>query len=241
MNNEAVSSLPNEFILRVGDQQIEMVMIPPGSFSLGSTVNEKGHREVESPVRTVKLSQPFYIGRYEITQAQYVAVMGFNPSAFEGESLAIDQVTFGKAMEFCAKLSDLVGKPVTLPTEAQWEYACRAGTKTRFYTGDLEQDLDRAAWYENNSNDTVHPVGQKEPNAFGLYDMLGNVWELCLDVLPDYGTIKEVDPIGFLHDSEGSMRGGGWMYDAEYCRCACGLRSNDKFGGSGIRIVINSQ
>jgi formylglycine-generating enzyme required for sulfatase activity len=223
----------------VRDQQFEVVRIPAGAFLMGSAPSEKGHRNVESPARRITISKAFYIGRHEITQAQYVAVMGNNPSRAEGANLAVDQVTFTAGREFCAKLSALAGATVTMPTEAQWEYACRAGTTSRFHTGESEADLGRAAWFRPNAGNGVHPVGQKAANAFGLYDMHGNVWELCLDVLPDYGRIPDTDPVGEVRDDSGAMRGGGWMNDAEYCRAACGLRTNDKFGGTGLRIVVN--
>ncbi|MEP7123523.1 MAG: formylglycine-generating enzyme family protein [Byssovorax sp.] len=232
---------PASITLQAGNQGIELLLIPAGSFLMGSQPTEPGHRDAESPVRRIKISKPFYIGRHEITQGQYKAVIGINPSRFIGDDLAVDQITHADANEFCRKLSALVGRKVTLPTEAQWECACRAGTTTRFYTGNMETDLDRAAWSRRNSDESVHPVGTKEPNAFGLFDMLGNVWEHCLDVLPDYATISDVDPVGTTDDEKGSMRGGGWMNDAEYCRAACGLRTSDMFGGAGIRIVINPE
>lgn len=227
--------------LHVKSQEIELLRITAGSFLMGSEPGEKGHRDVESPTRKIKITKAFYIGRFEITQSQYKAVTGINPSTFVGDDLAVDQITHTKAREFCAELSSLIGETVTLPTEAQWEYACRAGTSTRFYSGDTEADLDRAGWSKRNSNERVNPVGRKEANAFGLYDMLGNVCEHCLDILPDYSMISEDDPVGTISDDEGTMRGGGWMFDAEYCRAACGLRSNDMFGGAGIRIVINPE
>lgn len=243
-----MSQQKNQFIekgeksikLQVGNQQIELLKIPAGAFLLGSKPTEPGHRASEYPIRRITISKPFYMGRYEITQGQYKAVTGENPSKFVGDDRAVDQITFAMAKEFCRKLSALVGKHVTLPTEAQWEYAGRAGVTTRFYSGNTESDLDRVAWSRRNSLDTVHPVGQKEANAFGLYDMLGNVWEHCLDVLPDYASIAEVDPVGEMDDDAGSMRGGGWMNDAEYCRAACSLRTSNMFGGAGIRIILNS-
>src|SRR5205823_843073 len=117
-----------------------------------------------------------------------------------------------EALAFCRELSRLTELPITLPTEAQWEYACRAGTKGPYYSGDTEEALRKVAWYRENSGETSHPVGQKEPNAWGLYDMLGNVWEPCIDDLPNYATIPDTDPIGKITTSHGIMRGGGWMH-----------------------------
>jgi formylglycine-generating enzyme required for sulfatase activity len=227
--------------LPVADQEIELLRIPAGSFSMGSPRTEIGHQDTEYPVRKIRISKPFYLGRYEIMQGQYTLVMGSNPGRFLGDALPVDQIRHSDARDFCGKLSALAGIEVTLPTEAQWECAARAGTTTRFYTGDREADLDKAGWWRRNSNETVHPVGQKEPNAFGLYDMLGNVWEHCLDILPSYDTISDIDPVGRINYDEGTMHGGSWMNSAEYCRAACGLRTNDMFGGAGIRIVINPE
>lgn len=129
---------------------------------------------------------------------------------------------------------------VTLPTEAQREYACRAGTKTRYYSGDKEDDLRKIAWYRENSGDAPHEVGKKEPNAFGLYDMLGNVCEPCVDVLLSrYDAIKDTDPKGHEDGVSGMMRGGCWQYGAKSCRAAARLWSDDRFSGMGIRIAIN--
>jgi len=236
---QAIVKEAPEIMLLVVGEKIPLARVPAGDFLMGSPKNEIGHRDAEDPVQEVTISHPFYIGRHEITQTQYEAVMGYNPGRFQGDNLAVDQVTYTDARLFCDKLSVIVGVKVSLPTEAQWEYACRAGTSTRFYSGDKEEDLDRIAWYKDNSEGRVHSVAQKEPNAFGLYDMLGNVWEHCLDSLGPYELISKVDPFGTINSSGGAMRGGGWMNTPEYCRSACGLQSNEMFGGSGLRIVIN--
>lgn len=225
--------------LNLGQTAIEMVLVSAGTFRLGSLPTEQGHRDAEGPVRRVEIAKSFYLGKYQITQGQYKAVMGSSPSEFVGDNLAADQITHREALLFCEKLSDIVGKCVSLPTEAQWEYACRAGTTTRFFAGNDDSDLDRVGWSRRNSGGRVQAVGQKEPNAFGLYDMHGNVWEHCLDLLGDYSLISGQDPVGSVSSSVGGMRGGGWMNDPEYCRSACGIRSNDRFGGAGIRIAIN--
>jgi len=224
---------------RVGSVSFQLVRIEPGQFEMGSPPSEEGHKPNEGPVRSIQISKPFYLGRYEITQAQYKAVAGVNPSNFQGDSLAVDQISYPDALEFCKKISQSVGMNITLPTEAQWEYACRAGTKTRFYSGNTLTDLEKVAWYAGNSADMIHPVGQKQPNAWGLYDMHGNVWELCLDFLEQYNKIESMDPRGVMNSNRGAMRGGGWMDEPEYCRSACRLVSDVMFGGSGIRIAIN--
>lgn len=217
----------------------ELVLIPPGDFEMGSPDNEQGHQANESPVRLVRITKPFYLGRFEVTQAQFKAVMGVNPGLVPGDTLAVDQLTYPQALEFCKRVSLRLGVTVSLPAEAQWEYACRAGTRTRFSSGDSPSDLDRVAWYKENSGGVVHPVGQKAPNAWGLYDMHGNVWEFCADFLPSYARIDAVDPRGRMQPEIGAMRGGGHSYPADYCRAATRLLANPQFGGAGLRIAIN--
>lgn len=236
---EAIANGAEEIVFEVASVSFEMVRIPEGNFFMGSPLQEEGRQPNEGPMRTISISKPFYMGRHAITQAQYQVVMGMNPSNFRGESLAVDQVLYANAVEFCNRLSQLIGVAITLPTEAQWEYACRAGTQTRFYSGDSKEDLDKVAWYDANSDNRVHEVAQKEPNAWGLYDMLGNVWEPTLDWLPSYETMANTDPLGTVNGRAVAMRGGGRMHGPEYARCASRLMSNDRFGGMGIRIVIN--
>ncbi len=236
---QALAAGATQLKLRVGEVDFQLVRIPAGEFRLGSPREEEGHQDNEEPVRQIRISKPFYLGPYEVTQAQYKSVMGSNPSRVEGDTLAVDQVTYSQAREFCRRLSKIAGVTVTLPTEAQWEYACRAGTKTRFYSGNKLEELDSAGWHKGNAGDGVHPVGQKQPNAWGLYDMHGNVWELCADLIESYEEIADTDPIGATHASYGAMRGGGWMNPPEYCRAASRLVSDDMFGGTGLRILIN--
>ena len=151
----------------------------------------------------------FSIGVYEVTQQQYEAVMGSNPSEFKGANNPVENVSWDDAVAYCAKLSSLpaevaAGHMYRLPTEAEWEYACRAGTTTEYSFGDDEKDLGKYAWFKDNSEKKTHAVGEKLPNGWGLYDMHGNVWEWC-------------------SDAEGSnrvIRGGSWSFDAAYCRSA---------------------
>ena len=200
----------------LGLLNLTMVFIFPGQFQMGSTNGDSD----EKPVHTVLLIQPFWLGQYEVTQAQWRCIMGDNPSRFKGADLPVEQVSWDNAMVFCQRLTARErqagrlpqNEEYTLPTEAQWEYACRAGS-----TGDYAGDLDSMAWY---SNDQTHPVGQKKTNAWGLYDMHGNVWEWCADWYGDYPSGSVVDPTGPPSGRHRVDRGGGWGNSAENCRSA---------------------
>lgn len=232
----AAGELEIEFT--VNSVPFRLIRVEPGEFVMGSPPSEEGHQEYEARDGKVRISKAFYLGRYEINQAQYRAVTNTNPSLFQGDDLPIDELSFSDALTFCRELSERLGVKVTLPTEAQWEFACRAGTQTRFYSGDTIADLDRVAWYVDNSGETIHPVGQKEPNAWGFYDMLGNVWEFCRDSIESNAEVAALDPTGTFSARSGSMRGGGYLHEAEYARCASSLLTDDRFGGAGIRIAI---
>jgi formylglycine-generating enzyme required for sulfatase activity len=158
--------------------QIEMVLVPGGTFMMGSPESNETLIE-ETPQHSVTV-RSFYVSKYEVTQAQWRAVMGTNPSINKGDNLPVDNVTWYAAVEFCRQLRYLTGEFYRLPTEAEWEYACRAGG-----TGDVRDAMDSVAWYDGNSGDATHPVGGKQPNGFGLYDMHGNVQEWVEDVQHD--------------------------------------------------------
>jgi formylglycine-generating enzyme required for sulfatase activity len=204
-----------------GNVKLEMVLIPAGSFAMG---DEHGDAE-EKPVHKVAITKPFYLGKFEVTQEQWEAVMGGNPSHFKGKKNPTDRVSWEAAQEFIKKLNEKFaasGTSFSLPTEAQWEYACRAGTSTRFGFGDGEADLSEYGWFEGNAGGKTHPVGEKKPNARGLYDMHGNVWEWCADWYDgDYFRQSPAsDPTGPTAVSSRVLRGGSWGDPAPYCRSA---------------------
>lgn len=235
---QSIASGEREISFRVGRAVFSLKKIPPGEFDLGSPATDAMAEKSEMPLQHIRITKAFYMGTVEVTQLQYHEIIGSHTTRFKGDSLPIEDITYSEAIEFCEELSRLLGMKVTLPTEAQWEYACRAGSHFRFCLGDEETDLQRMAWYDTNSDQRTHEVGQKEPNGFGLYDMLGNVWEPCSDSLPDYGIIDKIDPKGMV-EVWGIMRGGWWHGTAEECRPSKRSSANDSFAGMGIRIVIN--
>jgi formylglycine-generating enzyme required for sulfatase activity len=224
---------------RFGDAHWELVRIPPGQFEMGAPLDEPGRLPGELAPLSVTIARPFYIGRCEITRAQLLTIMPDLGDLYAAGDSAADQIRYTEVLEYCSRLSVVAGVEITLPTEAQWEYACRAGTETRFYSGNTDADLDRIAWYRENSGGQVHPVAQKEPNAWGLYDMLGNVFEPCIDYILNVDRLDPVDPIGEVFGTHGAIRGGAWMMPADRCRAAFRMQSDDMFGGMGIRIAIN--
>jgi formylglycine-generating enzyme required for sulfatase activity len=195
---------------------IEMVRIPPGSFMMGS--------ETEKPIHRVTIGAGFYMGKCEVTQAQWKAVMGGNPSRYKGDDFPVERISWNDAKEFVRKLNETEsrgGLVYRLPTEAEWEYACRAGS-----SGDYAGDLDKMAWYggiRGNSGYTTHPVGRKTPNSFGLYDMHGNVWEWCEDTWHDSYAGAPIDGSAWVTGRDSTLRvvrGGGWVNIANDCRSA---------------------
>ncbi|MBI3831582.1 MAG: SUMF1/EgtB/PvdO family nonheme iron enzyme [Planctomycetes bacterium] len=176
----------------------------------------------EKPAHLIIHTRPFYMGKFEVTQEQYQQVMGTNPSEFRGPGNPVDGVSWANAQGYCSKLTEETKQLIRLPTEAEWEYGCRAGTKSTYYSGDNEADLERVAWYSSNSNRRTHPVGQKEPNAFGLYDMHGNVLEWCQDWYADdyYGKSPREDPPGPIIGSKRVFRGSSWGDEFKFSRSA---------------------
>jgi formylglycine-generating enzyme required for sulfatase activity len=242
-------STPGESRTFATDIGLAMQWCPPGEFLMGS---ESGDAD-EKPVHRVRLTKGFWMGRTEVTQQQWEAVLGklaatiTNPSKFKGPDLPVERVglippgadSFRHSEVFCRKLTAREraagrlqeGFSYRIPTEAQWEYACRAGS-----TGDYAGDLDAMAWYQANSGGKTQPVAQKKPNAWGLHDMHGNVWEWCMDVYGDYPAGLVVDPGGEVND-QGVIRGGSWRSSAAYCRSA--LRERADVGSAiGFRVIL---
>jgi formylglycine-generating enzyme required for sulfatase activity len=211
-----------------------MIRIEPGNFMIGSSNGDPD----EMPVHQVTISKPFLLGKYEVTQAEWRSIMGTNPSHFLGDDLPVDNVSWKDCQELIRMLNTRTGGGWRLPTEAEWEYACRAGT-----IDDYAGVLDEMAWYEKNSGYTTHPVGQKRPNAWGLYDMHGNVWEWCQDWEGAYSLWDVPNPVGPSSGLFRVIRGGNWKTSAAKCRSAerewnsPGFRSYSL----GLRLARNIQ
>jgi formylglycine-generating enzyme required for sulfatase activity len=190
--------------------------IPPATFLMGSDQHDS-----EKPVHRVTLTKGFYMGVYPVTQAQWLAVTRSNPSICHGGNRPVDAVSWDDCQAFCECLAQLMGKPIRLPTEAEWEYACRAGTTTDYYSGNGEAALKKVGWYKGNSDHQTQPVGQLAPNAWGLYDMHGNVWEWCADWYGRYPQGHVLDYVGSIQSEYRVKRGGGHFDGPVECRAAC--------------------
>jgi len=232
---------------------MKLVLIPTGTFQMGSPIEEEGAGKDESQ-HQVTISKDYYLGVTEVTQGQYEKVMGTNPSHFQkrvirktdSKMYPVEQVLWKQAVEFCKKLSELpeekkAGRVYRLPTEAEWEYACRAGSKTAYSFGESQKSLGDYAWFDGISNVQTHPVGEKKPNAWGLYDMHGNVWEWCSDWYGDYPEGAVSDPAGPLEGSDRVRRGGGWCGGAAICRSASRGRSGPsiRYFYDGFRVALS--
>lgn len=248
LNNNSVvnttTTTGTDYTELVNGASIDMVFIPGGAFQMGSNNGD----DDEKPVHRIKIDD-FYIGKYEVSQLQWQALMGSNPSSFKGNNLPIERVSWNDAQEFIQKLNDKTGKHYRLPTEAEWEYACRSGTSTPFNTG---QNLSASqANYDGNYpyngaakgiyRESTTPVGSFRPNSFGLYDMHGNVWEWCSDWFDSgyYAKSPPNNPTGSATGSIRVLRGGSWYDFAQNCRTA--NRDYDspgnRYDALGFRLV----
>lgn len=237
---------------RCSTNRTGMVWIAPGSFTMGSPTGELGRQVDEGPVTEVTIDRGFWIGQHEVTQREFRAVTGFNPSWFTGDdNLPVETVSWSDATNYCAKLTErerasgwiVSGQEYRLPTEAQWEYVCRAGSSTRFNFGDdlQGQALGNNAWYLENCAET-HSVGLKQPNSWGIYDLYGNVWEWCQDWYGAYAGGKAIDPTGPISGTDHIKRGGAWNSELENCRSASRSHAADvRQISTGLRVVLVSR
>jgi formylglycine-generating enzyme required for sulfatase activity len=230
-----------------------MVLVEGGTFEMGSA----NGLDDEKPVHQVRISS-FYMSKYEVTQQEYQAVMGINPSNFKGDNLPVEQVSWYEAIEYCNKLSvkegltpayrgsgdsvvcDFKASGYRLPTEAEWEYAAKGGSKEiMVYEYSGSNSVDAVAWHPGNSGGTMHPVGSKIPNSLGLYDMTGNVWEWCWDRYESYASGNQTDPMGASSGSNRVLRGGCWNYGDKGLRSASrhNLMPSNRYNTLGFRLL----
>jgi len=251
MNNSINNSIKNlsgsSIINSIG---MEFILIPTGEFNMGSPILEKRRKLWESPVHRVTIEKPFYLGRYPVTQEQWQKVMGNNPAYFKGEKHPVENVSWNEIQVFFRKLNALenvdgISRIYRLPTEAEWEYAARAGTATAYFFGDDESKLTEYAWFLENSGLETHPVGLKKPNSWGLYDIYGNLGEWVQDEYhisykgaPEDGRAWE-NAFPSVSTPVRIRRGGGWNGNAGCCRSAERLfaAQDKKLNSLGFRIV----
>ena len=197
---------------------IDMIKVEAGTFMMGATSEMEIPFFWEKPVHQVTLTNDYYMGKYEVTQSLWQAVMGSNPSYFKGDNLPVEQVRWNDCQEFISKLNDLTGRKFRLPTEAEWEYAARGGKKSRSYQYSGSSNISDVAWYDGNSGSKTHPVGMKQANELGIYDMGGNVYEWCQDWYGSYVSSSQTNPTGAVSGSFRVYRGGSWYINAWGCR-----------------------
>ena len=218
-SSSSMASGSNAISIPVKDGiSIDMVKVEAGTFMMGATSEMKDPYSDKKPVHQVTLTNDYYMGKYEVTQALWQAVMGSNPSNFKGDNLPVETVNWNDCQEFISKLNSLTGRKFRLPTEAEWEYAARGGKKSRGYQYSGSRKISDVAWYEGNSRSKTHPVGRKQANELGIYDMSGNVWEWCSDWYGSYSSSSQTNPMGSDSGAKRVRRGGSWCYIARICR-----------------------
>ena len=221
-----------------GGVKMEMVFVAPGTFMMGADNGNKNRR----PVHKVTLTKGFWLGKYEVTQKQWQYVMGNNPSKlFKGDALPVNMVSWEACQEFIKKVNrKLGGDRIRLPTEAEWEYACRAGTDGDFGGTGRLYDM---GWNKEVSGGKIHPVGQKQANAWGLYDMHGNVWEWCNDLWGEYPQEDVSDPVGPSSGAERAFRGGSWGSPMNWCTSAYRWKSKPSNADehAGFRLCMTDE
>ncbi|MDR0666109.1 MAG: formylglycine-generating enzyme family protein [Campylobacteraceae bacterium] len=226
--------------------EMEFVLIPAGSFIMGADRNFEDALDNELPKHKVTISKPFYMGIYEVTQEQWVSIMGSNPSHFKGRNNPVETVSWNDAKKFIKKLNEKENtNKYRLPTEAEWEYAARAGSVKTYGFGDDIGEFKNYGWVKQNSKARTNIVGQKQPNPWGLYDMYGNVFEWVNDLYADNYNISQnaIDPKGAAYGNNRVFRGGSWFTLAKNARIA--LRSffpsDDKRSDLGFRVVMSAE
>ena len=220
---------------------IDMVRVEAGTFTMGATPEMEIYFDWERPTHQVTLTNDYYIGKYEVTQTLWQAVMNSNPSNIKGDNLPVEQVSWNDCHEFISKLNSITGKKFRLPTEAEWEYAARGGKKSRGYQYSGSNNLSDVAWYKDNSGSKTHAVGIKQSNELGIYDMTGNVWEWCQDWYRRYDSSSQINPTGANSGSYRVYRGGSWNITTLECRSSYrnGIATDERYCDIGLRLVLS--
>ena len=220
---------------------IDMVKVEAGTFMMGATSKMENTDSWEKPVHKVTLTNDYYMGKYEVSQALWQVVMGSNPSYFKGDNLPVEVVSWDTCQVFINKLNSMTGRKFRLPTEAEWEYAARGGKKSCGYQYSGSNNISDVAWYDENSESKTHPVGMKQANELGLYDMTGNVNEWCQDRNRSYVTSSQINPTGALRGAWRVIRGGSWNSYMRNCHSSfrCSAKPVYRDFDQGLRLVLS--
>lgn len=241
VNSKGDNASYSNGVLNVDGVTYDMIKVQAGTFTMGATSEMKDPWNDEKPTHQVTLTNDYYIGKTEVTQALWKAVMGNNPSEFKGDNLPVEIVSWNDCQKFISKLNSMTGQNFRLPTEAEWEFAARGGNNSNHYQYSGSNKLGDVAWYDGNSGSKTHAVATKQPNELGLYDMSGNVWEWCSDWYDNYSSSSQTNPIGPSSGSSRVLRGGGWGNAAWACRSSRRLGHNAPDNSDyflGLRVVL---
>ncbi len=228
-------------VLTVNGVRYEMMMVYAGTFTMGATSEMENPLDNEKPAHKVTLPNNYRMGKTEVTQALWKAVMGSNPSYFKGDNKPVECVSWNDCQKFISKLNAATGKNFRLPTEAEWEFAARGGNISKHYQYSGSNNLNDVAWYDGNSSSTTHDVASKQANELGIYDMSGNVWEWCSDWYGSYSSNTQYDPAGPTSGSYRVYRGGSWNSYARLCRSSFRRGYAPDLRGSyyGLRLALS--
>jgi len=239
--NNNVDNTVDTFTETVKNPDFEMIEVKGGTITMGCTPEQGGDcRDAEKPAHQIQISD-FFIGKYEVTQAEWKAVMGDNPAHYKGDNLPVELVSWNDVQEFIGKLNALTGIPYRLPTEAEWEFAARGGVNSKGYKYSGSNTANDVAWIDSNSSKTTHPVGSKSPNELGIYDMSGNVMEWCADWLGQYTDGGKVNPKGANSGTYRVGRGGSWNSQDRVVRVSArsGINPDSRAMNLGFRLAYS--